>query len=84
MTPLVNAIPVLTKFHRIQFLGSIVSPKPGKKKKLVRARSAHQKHDYPTLENQPESLLNAAISLMSIGGISVKLTIYEESNNMIW
>ena len=40
---------------------------------MVSARIAHQTYDYPTLENQPESLINEAISLMSIDDSSVKL-----------
>ena len=37
------------------------------------ARAANQKHDYPTLENQPETLTNEAISLISIDDSSAKL-----------
>ena len=55
-----NAVPALTKFLQ----------KLGKSKKLASARAAHQKHYYPTLENQAESLLNEAISLISIDNSS--------------
>ena len=39
------------------------------KKKLLSVRDAHLKRDYPTLENQPESLINEAISLTSMDDI---------------
>ena len=51
-----NAVPILSKFYQ----------KPKKRKMLVSAWAAHQKHEYPTLENQPESLINEVISLISI------------------
>ena len=57
-----------------------VPPKLRNSKKLVNARVTHQKHDYPTAENQPESWINEAISLMSIGDSFVKLTRNEELN----
>ena len=41
------------------------------KKKLVNARAAHSKHDYPTMEKQPESLITEAISLTSLDDSSV-------------
>ena len=72
--PQVNSVPVLKKFHQNQFLGSNTSPHSGKKKKLVSVRAAQQKHDYPTLENQP---------LMSIEDSSVKLTRNRDPNNML-
>ena len=59
-----------------------VPPKPGKRKKLVTARVAHQKHDYCTLENQPERLINEAISLISVDDSSVKLTRNGEPNDL--
>ena len=59
-----------------------VLPKQGKRKKLISARADHQKHDYLTLENQPESLINEAISLMSIDDISVKLARNGEPNEL--
>ena len=46
-----------------------VLPKQSKKKKLISV-----KRNNPTLENHPESLLNEAISLISIDNSSVKLT----------
>ena len=58
-----------------------VLSKPGKRE-LIRTRAAYQKHDYSTLENQPESLINKAISLMLIDDDSVKLTINREPNNL--
>ena len=39
-------------------------------------------NDNLTLENQPESLINEAISLISIDDSSVKLTINGEANNL--
>ena len=57
-------------------------PKSGKRKKLLGARAAHQKHDDSTMKNQPESLINEAISLISINDSSVKLTRNGEPNNL--
>ena len=59
-----------------------VLPKQGKRKKLISARADHQKHDYLTLENQPESLINEAICVISIDNSSVKLTRNGEQNNL--
>ena len=59
-----------------------VPPKLGKSKKLVSARANYRKHDFPTLENQLESLINEAISLMSIDDSSVKLTRNGEPNKL--
>ena len=70
MTPQVNAVSVLSKF----------CPKPITRKKLASARAAHQKHDYPTPENQPKSLINEAICLTSIDDSSIKLTRSGEPN----
>ena len=39
---------------------------------ITRSRAAHLKHDYPTKENQPESLINEAISLTSIDDNSIE------------
>ena len=50
-----------------------VLPKTIKESNLVGARAANQKHDYTTLENHPESLINEAISLISLDDSSVKL-----------
>ena len=58
MTPQATEVSVLSKFLRT---------KEG-------ARAAHLKHDYPTLENQTESLINEFMSLTSIDDSSVKLT----------
>ena len=58
-----------------------VLPKQSKKGKLVSARAANQKHDYRTLENQPESFINEAISLISIDAVSVNLIGNGEPNN---
>ena len=44
--------------------------------------AAHQKHDYPTMENQLASYINEALSLISIGDNSVKLTENGEPNNL--
>ena len=49
---------------------------------MVSTKNAHQKHEYSTLENQPKSLINAAIFLISIGDNFVKLTRNEEPNNL--
>ena len=49
---------------------------------MVSARVAHFKHDYPILENQPESMMNEAISLTSIDDSSVKLTRVGEQNKL--
>ena len=62
MMPRVYAVAALAKFHQHQFLESNSAPKPGKRKKLISIGAAHQKHCYPMLENQPESLTNEAIS----------------------
>ena len=51
-------------------------------KKLVSAKATHQKHDYPMLENQPESLINKDMSLTSMDDSSVKLTRNGELNNI--
>ena len=56
-----------------------VPPKSGKREKLVSAKAAHQKYDCPTLENQPESLINEAVS---IDDSFVKLTRNDEPNNL--
>ena len=82
VTPQVNAGSLLNKFHLNQFSGSNFSPKPGKRKNLDSARAAHQKHDYSTLGNQPESFMNEAISLMSIDDSSVNLTRNGEQYNL--
>ena len=42
----------------------------------------NQKHDYTTLENQPESLINEAIFLISRDDSSVKLIRNGEPNNL--
>ena len=68
MTPKVNAVSVLIFVAR--------------KEKLVSARIAHLQYDYPTLENQPESLINEALSLTSMDDCSVRLTKVEESNKL--
>ena len=49
---------------------------------MVSARAANLKHDYPMLENQPEDLINEAVSLTSMDGSSVKLTRVGEPNNL--
>ena len=49
---------------------------------MVGAKAAHLKHDYPTLENQPESLINKAISLTSMDSSFVKLTRVGVLNNL--
>ena len=49
---------------------------------MVSARTAYLKHDYPTLENQPESLINEVISLTSMDDSSVKLTRVGWPNNL--
>ena len=49
---------------------------------LDSASSAHPKLDYPTLENQSESLIYEAISLISTDDSSVKLTRNREPNNL--
>ena len=48
-------------YHHVQ---DQVLPKQSKKQKLASTRGANQKHDYPTLKNQPESFINEAISLI--------------------
>ena len=52
-----------------------------KREKLVSVRAAQLNHDYPTLENQIESLINGAISLTSMDDSSIKLKRAGESNN---
>ena len=46
------------------------------------ATAPHEKHDYSTLENQSESIINEAISLISIDDSSVKLKRNGEPNNL--
>ena len=46
--------------------------KSGKRKKSEQGLPCC--HDFPTLQNQPDRLINEAICLMSIHGSSVKLT----------
>ena len=53
------------------------------RKKLASTRAADSKLDYPTLENQPERLMNEAISLTSIDDSSVKLTRVGEPNKSL-
>ena len=43
-----------------------VLPKQSKKKKLVSTRVAKEKHDYLTVENYPEILINEGIPLISM------------------
>ena len=58
------------------------SAKTSKWKNLVSTRAAHQKHDYLNLENQPETLINKAMSLISIDDNFVKLARNGEPNNL--
>ena len=44
--------------------------------------AAHLKHDYYTLKNHPEILINETISLVSINYSSVKLRRAGEPNNL--
>ena len=39
-----------------------------------RARATHSKHDYPTLGNQPENLINEAISFLDINERKLRQT----------
>ena len=50
--------------------------------KLVNERAADLKHDYLTLENQLENVVNEAIPMTSMADSSVKLTIIGELNNL--
>ena len=50
--------------------------------KLVNERAADLKHDYLTLENQLENVVNEAISITSIADSSAKLTRIGELNNL--
>ena len=53
-----------------------------KKKKLIRVRAAHCKHDYPTLKNQPVILINKAVPFTSTDDSFLKLTRVVEPNNL--
>ena len=55
---------------------------PCKIREEVSARAALQTLDYPTLENQPESLIYEIISLISIDDSIVKLTRNRKPNNL--
>ena len=48
-----------------------------------RTQSLHiLKHNYPTLKNQPESLINEAIALISIDDSAIRLTRVGEPSNL--
>ena len=49
---------------------------------MVTARVANQEHDYPMLENQPESVINKTRSWISIDNSSVRVTRNGEPNNL--
>ena len=59
-----------------------IPPKSEKRENMITARAAYQKHDYPTLENQPKRLINGALSLISIDGFSIKPTRNVVPNNL--
>ena len=49
---------------------------------LASARAGHLKHDYPTLENRPEGLINKGIFLTSMDDSSIRLARIAEPNNL--
>ena len=53
-----------------------------RREKLVSARTTELKYDYPILENQPESLINEAISLTSMDESFVRLSRIGEPYNL--